>query len=79
MKLKEHCGLEEAHTPHLHFSHKKSCGCSTDREADFAVCKCGAAYTYDVLSFHYFRCYDCGRYNYTVVNYNANFALKQPE
>lgn len=59
MNLKEHCGSEEGHTPRRHYSHTNPCGCSTDRQTDFAVCQCGAAYTGEVLTFVFFTCYDC--------------------
>ena len=71
-----------AHTPHAHAFHRNPCGCSTDRRTDFAVCMCGAAYTSDVLTFIYFRCYDCNRVNDFTLDYAAdnerNLCQSQP-
>jgi len=53
--------MRKGHTPMDHVNHKNPCGCSTREETDFSICKCGAAYTFYVLSFLIFKCYDCGR------------------
>jgi hypothetical protein len=47
-------------TPTAHAAHTKPCGCASP-EAAFTTCPCGACYDATVLSFHAFRCYDCGR------------------
>lgn len=48
------------HTPLMHREHTKTCGCSINRKEDFILCpKCLAAYTADILSFDWFKCYDC--------------------
>lgn len=49
------------HTPHAHYEHKAICGCATNEKEAYMVCNlCGATYTSEVLSFNYWRCYDCG-------------------
>jgi hypothetical protein len=55
--------MRQGHTPISHQKHTadRPCGCSTEKETDVLICKCGAAYTNEALSFVVWNCYDCGR------------------
>lgn len=54
------------HTPSSHVEHKlPNCGCWTGGDV-YLLCKCGAAYGDEVLSFSRWRCYDCSRMWYTI-------------
>lgn len=58
----------DRHTPRLHVTHEYTCGCSLQRDTDYFICECGAAYTDEVLKFAFWRCYDCGRYRLSGTN-----------
>ena len=52
--------LPRAHAQHLLDNQIITCGCTTPDKATF-ICKCGACYDDEVLSFNIWRCYDCNR------------------
>ena len=50
------------HTPKEHTLHKvEDCGCATSDKDVYSICPCGAGYTFDILDFPIFKCYDCWR------------------